>query len=135
MSDETDINETLQDAWDLAQEQTGIYTNRFNIQFMGWVKGKDNIKNGRYLDIQNFRHLPTAKKKGNGSAFRITFRSMYLVNEDGHFLEVVKWVGGNENNVDETTQYLFGPKRLIYNAFVTLMCDALRNSVSTDQPY
>lgn len=135
MSTESDIEETLQDAWDSAQEMTGIYTNQFKVRFMGWVKGKKNIKNGRYLQIQNFINLPTAKKRGNHLAFRVTFRSMYLKKEDGHYLEVVEWTGGNGTSVEDTTTLLSGPNNLVSGEFKLMMCDALRKSVSTQQPF
>ncbi len=135
MSHETVIEQTLQDIWDSVQDTTGIYKNRPKINFLGLVKSNENISNGRYIEIQNFIDLTTAKKKGNNEAFRVTFRSMYLKQENEHFLEVVKWTGGNGTSVEETTQLLFGPKNLILNAFHLMMCDALKKSVSTEQPY
>ena len=135
MSTDSKIEETLQDSWDFAQATTGIYTNHFEVHFMGWVKGKENIKNGRYLQIQNFINLSTAKKKGNHLAFRLTFRSMYLKNEDAHYLEIVEWIGGNETSIEETTQILVGPKSLVLSAFQLKMCEALKKSVSEMQHF
>jgi hypothetical protein len=138
MVSDSEIKATLEDALEVTRTATGLDLLDLSVKHMGWVKGRENLKHGWYLQVQNFEDLNHAKKHGGPSAFRQTFRSMYLKDLDAHVLEVVEWrptCDESRSTVDFTTQLLFGPRELILNSFHTMLCRSVLLSKSEDQGF
>lgn len=138
MISDAEIKSTLEDSLDVARSTLGLELSEMSVNHMGWVKGRQNLKYGWYLQVQNFDDLNHAKKHGGASAFRQTFRSMYFKDLETHVLEVVEWrptCGESRRTVDCTTQLLFGPCELILTAFQTMLCRAIPLSKSVRQDF
>lgn len=138
MISDVNVKATLDDAVVVAKTTKCVDVSDLGVKHMGWVKGRENLKYGWYIQIQNFDNLSHAKKRGEQSSFRHTFRSMYFKDLDAHVLEVVEWrpiCQESRRTVDYTTQLLFGPRELILNAFQTMLCRSVLLSKSEHQGF
>ena len=138
MVSDADVRAVLEDSLAVARSALGRELSGMSAKHMGWVKGRENLKYGWYVEIQNFDNLSTAKKSSERSVFRRTFRSMYFKDLQTHVLEVVEWrpiCVESRATVDFTKQILFGPCELILNAFQTMLCSALLDAESSRQSF
>lgn len=133
MVSDADVRAVLEDSLDVARSITGLELTGMRAKHMGWVKGRENLKYGWYVQVQNFENLSSAKKSTDESVFRQTFRSMYLKDLDAHMLEVVEWrpiCDESRRSVDFTKQLRFGTAVLITKDFQTMLCRAILESES-----
>ena len=135
MVSDADVKSTLEEILNLSMSAAGVDDARLRVKHMGMVKRTAHLKYSWYLQIQNFDQLSIAKKSKGKNVFRFKFRSMFLKNQDAHFLEVVKWTPEIGPSVDDTIQLLYGQKDLVANSFRMMMVDALLLSVRDRQDF
>lgn len=90
----------LQDHLDFACKKTDTPIGTYKVRWMGKVKRYKSMKDGYFIQIQNFISFNKAKLSNNNINVRYYFRCIEFENSIEPLLEIAKWTPtcGNEDD-------------------------------------